>query len=141
MKDFLQALRFSWPYRGRIILSVTCALVAALFWSANFSAVYPVLKLIGSDQNLQEMASIHSEDRRANRTVAKTRHGTESSDAEIARQPESPEKDRSKRQIAGELARLEYKLEILRHLPFTAIGSPRNTSTCWCRAIASRRWS
>ena len=53
MKNYLQALRFSWPYRGRVIASIVCAIVAALFWSLNFTAIYPVLNTIGADQNLQ----------------------------------------------------------------------------------------
>src|SRR4051812_48441377 len=54
MKNFLRAMRFAWPYRYRTICSVLCAVVAAAFWGLNFTAIYPVLKIIGSDQNLQD---------------------------------------------------------------------------------------
>jgi subfamily B ATP-binding cassette protein MsbA len=54
MKNFLRALRFAWPYRWRLLLSFVCAVLAAIFWSLNFTAIYPVLKIIGSDQNLQQ---------------------------------------------------------------------------------------
>ncbi len=54
MKNFACALRFAWPYRNRIALSVLCAILAAAFWGLNFTAIYPILKIIGSDQNLQE---------------------------------------------------------------------------------------
>ena len=54
MKNFLRAMRFAWPYRYRTIISVLCALLAAIFWGLNFTAIYPVLKIIGSGQTLQE---------------------------------------------------------------------------------------
>src|ERR1700730_8048661 len=54
MKNFLRAMRFAWPYRYRTIISVLCALLAAVFWGLNFTAIYPVLKIIGSGQTLQE---------------------------------------------------------------------------------------
>ena len=53
MKNFLRALRCSWPYRGRLFLSVICALFAAVLWSLNISAVGPVLKILGEDRSLQ----------------------------------------------------------------------------------------
>jgi ATP-binding cassette subfamily B protein/subfamily B ATP-binding cassette protein MsbA len=54
MKNFLRALRCSWPYRGRLALSVACALVAAALWSLNISAIGPVLELLGEKRPLQE---------------------------------------------------------------------------------------
>jgi len=54
MKNFLRALRFAWTYRSRVVLSVACALMAAVFWSMNFTAIYPVLKILGSEQNMQQ---------------------------------------------------------------------------------------
>src|ERR1700716_2611934 len=54
MKNFLRALRFAWPYRGRLLLSCVAAILAAVFWSLNFTAIYPVLKILGSEKNLQQ---------------------------------------------------------------------------------------
>src|SRR5579884_1707153 len=61
MRHFLRALRFAWPYRYRLFISGLCALFAAACWSLNFTAIYPVLKILGGDQNLQEWVdtSIH----------------------------------------------------------------------------------
>jgi subfamily B ATP-binding cassette protein MsbA len=56
MKNFLRALRYCWPYRYRLGLSIACALLAAVLWGLNFTAVYPVLKILGGEQNLQEWA-------------------------------------------------------------------------------------
>src|SRR5439155_181511 len=54
MKNFLRAFRFAWRYRLRLAVSVACALLAAVFWGLNFTAIYPVLKILGSDKNLQQ---------------------------------------------------------------------------------------
>src|SRR5262249_38658585 len=54
MKNFLRALRCAWPYRIRLGVSVLCAVLAAVFWGLNFTAIYPVLKIIGSDKNPQQ---------------------------------------------------------------------------------------
>lgn len=54
MKNLFRALRFVWPYRGRLILSVICAMVVALLWGANFMAISPILRLLDKNQNLQQ---------------------------------------------------------------------------------------
>jgi subfamily B ATP-binding cassette protein MsbA len=51
MKNFLRALRHALPYRQRLILSIFCAICAAIFWGANFSSIYPVLKLLQDEQS------------------------------------------------------------------------------------------
>ena len=53
MKNFIRALRFAWPYRFRLAVSIFCALLAAGLWSLNFTAIYPILKIFGTGQNLQ----------------------------------------------------------------------------------------
>src|SRR6266851_9742146 len=53
MKNFIRALRFAWPYRFRLAVSIFCALLAAVLWSLNFTAIYPILKIFGTGQNLQ----------------------------------------------------------------------------------------
>src|SRR4051794_23633910 len=53
MKNFLRALRYIIPYRRRLILSIICALLAAVLWGLNFTAVYPFLKVLTTGQNLQ----------------------------------------------------------------------------------------
>ena len=54
MKNFLRALRHAWPYRKRLALSVLCALMAAVLWGLNFTSIYPVLKLLHTNQTPQE---------------------------------------------------------------------------------------
>jgi ATP-binding cassette subfamily B protein/subfamily B ATP-binding cassette protein MsbA len=49
MKNFLRSLRCSLPYRYRLFFSIICALLAAGFWSVNFLAIHPILKLLGGE--------------------------------------------------------------------------------------------
>jgi ATP-binding cassette subfamily B protein/subfamily B ATP-binding cassette protein MsbA len=51
MKNFLRALRHALPYRRRFVLSVLCAVCAAMFWGGNFSSIYPVLTLLQTRQS------------------------------------------------------------------------------------------
>ncbi len=53
MKNFFRLVRFAWPYRARFGLSLACALLVAMLWGANISAVYPLLKVLFYHQNSQ----------------------------------------------------------------------------------------
>jgi ATP-binding cassette subfamily B protein/subfamily B ATP-binding cassette protein MsbA len=53
MKNFIRALKYAWPYRGRLFVSFMCAFLAAVLWSLNFTAIYPILKIFNTGQNLQ----------------------------------------------------------------------------------------
>jgi ATP-binding cassette subfamily B protein/subfamily B ATP-binding cassette protein MsbA len=48
MKNLLRALRCCWPYRGRLLISIACAMVAAGLWGISFTAVAPVLRILGT---------------------------------------------------------------------------------------------
>lgn len=52
MKNFLRTLRYVVPYRRRLTVSILCALLAAVPWGLNFTAIYPVLKLLTTEQSL-----------------------------------------------------------------------------------------
>jgi ATP-binding cassette subfamily B protein/subfamily B ATP-binding cassette protein MsbA len=65
MKNFLRALRHAWPYRRRLAVSVTCALLAAVLWGLNFTSVYPVLKLLHTGQSPQQWVDAHIDALRA----------------------------------------------------------------------------
>jgi subfamily B ATP-binding cassette protein MsbA len=54
MRQFLRVLRYSWTYRYRLLVSVFCALIVAILWSLNLSAIYPVLNILNKGQNLQQ---------------------------------------------------------------------------------------
>lgn len=46
MRNFWRAVRFAWPYRARLALSLLSGLVVAFFWGANISAILPVLTVL-----------------------------------------------------------------------------------------------
>lgn len=50
MRNYFRALKQSWPYRTRLIISVGCALAVAALWSINLSAVFPVLTILAGDR-------------------------------------------------------------------------------------------
>ncbi|GIW88797.1 MAG: ABC transporter ATP-binding protein [Isosphaeraceae bacterium] len=53
MKNFIRLVRFAWPYRLRFGLSLGCALMVAVLWFLNISAVYPLLQILFYHQNCQ----------------------------------------------------------------------------------------
>ena len=54
MRNFLRAVKYSWPYRARLMISLVAALAVALLWSLNLSAIYPVLTIMSEDKNLHQ---------------------------------------------------------------------------------------
>src|SRR5215218_5354366 len=52
MNNFWRALRYTWPYRRRLFLSLACSLLVAIFWGANLSAIYPVLTVLLDNKTL-----------------------------------------------------------------------------------------
>jgi ATP-binding cassette subfamily B protein/subfamily B ATP-binding cassette protein MsbA len=115
MRNFLRALRCAWPYRYRLGLSVVCALAAAIFWGLNFTAIYPVLKILGSDQNLQQW--VDGEIKRTNKEVLARQAKVD----DLNRQSQDVEnwpaqhRDGQQRHLAGDLAKAESRLENARH--------------------------
>ncbi|HJT78205.1 MAG TPA: ABC transporter ATP-binding protein, partial [Gemmataceae bacterium] len=127
MKNYLRALRYCWPYRYRVGLSIACALCAAVLWGMNFTAIYPVLEILGGEHNLQE----HLGEQIA--TIQKSIDGgipgkegyqprvdrlnQENRDNE-ALQPDSDDghafKDKRRRTLASALAKAEYDLDAAR---------------------------
>jgi ATP-binding cassette subfamily B protein/subfamily B ATP-binding cassette protein MsbA len=112
MKNFLRALRFAWPYRYRLILSLLCALMAAVFWSITFTAIDPVLKLLRHEKSLQEI--INAEIKRiqidhiepAQQEAAKRAADLKRADD----LPPWPDMEKFKRQTAGDLAKWQTRL-------------------------------
>jgi ATP-binding cassette, subfamily B, bacterial MsbA len=62
MRQFLRVLKYSWPYRFRLLGSTVCALVVAALWSLNLSAIYPVLNILQTGKNLQQWVDGEIED-------------------------------------------------------------------------------
>jgi ATP-binding cassette, subfamily B, bacterial MsbA len=134
MKNFLRALRGCWPYRGRLLISIVCALFAAALWSLTFTAIYPFQEIVAGNQTLQEWA-----ERRIERTTQLIQQAEKNVDEQSANErkindhlPPGPERDKTKRDMARLLWRAEQDLEthrtnlyryhlaqnyVIRHLP------------------------
>ena len=54
MHNFFRALQFAWPHRWKFIASLLCAIMVALLWGANFTAIYPFLKILTEKKTPQE---------------------------------------------------------------------------------------
>lgn len=132
MRYFLRTLKLAWAYRVRLICSVLCALFAAILWSLNFTAIYPTLKILGSDQNLQEWVNDSIE--RVKKQVEPLQtdidqrvKGLKEAEAD----PNLVDKDNVVRRATRELARLQGKLEAsqreLYHLHFA-----KKYIDAWC---------
>jgi len=112
MKNFLRALKFSWVYRRRLAMSLLCAVLAAAFWGLNLTAVYPVLKLLGSNMSMQDWI-----DQKIDATQKEI--DLNSSDLEYKkkqlREAETWQdgrlRDNREHQLSGEIARVEGKLD------------------------------
>jgi len=54
MKNFSRLVRHAWPYRVRFALSIVCAILVAVMWSANIGAVSPLLQILFQNRNCQD---------------------------------------------------------------------------------------
>jgi subfamily B ATP-binding cassette protein MsbA len=110
MRNFVRALKYCWPYRYRVGLSVVFALLAAILWGLNFTAIYPLLQILGGDQNLQTWVTdaIEKQKERIKPLVAQ-RDWAQKTQEEI--KDNAPDRDVAMRRVARELAEVESKLE------------------------------
>ena len=54
MHNFRRAIKLALRHRGRLAISLVCALIAAALWGLNLGSLYPILQLVDKRQNLQE---------------------------------------------------------------------------------------
>ncbi|HYV35565.1 MAG TPA: ABC transporter ATP-binding protein [Gemmataceae bacterium] len=114
MKNFLRTIRFAWKYRGRLFVSVICALLAAAFWGLNFTAIYPVLKILGSEKNLQQW--VDEEIQRTKREIEPLRNQVNDltkAQEKLEAAPTGRERNRDLRNVASDLSKVEGKLQPL----------------------------
>jgi ATP-binding cassette subfamily B protein/subfamily B ATP-binding cassette protein MsbA len=127
MKNFVRALRYCWPYRYRIGLSVVCALCAAVLWGMNFTAIYPVLEILGGDQNLQRHLGVEidnvqklidvglpGKDALQPRVDQLNQQSRELDGFEPQSEADRAFKEKRRRHLADLLARAEYDLDAAR---------------------------
>jgi ATP-binding cassette subfamily B protein/subfamily B ATP-binding cassette protein MsbA len=97
---------FSWPYRRRLFASIVCALVVALLWSVNLSAIFPILKLLKNNKNLQQWVDEEIADHQKLRDqhakeVVKINQWLK----QLEELPNAPDREKQKRSYSGDLAR------------------------------------
>jgi ATP-binding cassette subfamily B protein/subfamily B ATP-binding cassette protein MsbA len=135
MRNFLRSLKYSWPYRFRLAASVGCALLAAALWSLNLSAIYPVLKIISEDKNLQQWVDeeIDSYQRELDSEVRKQALAQNKARLlKIQQDPNYPDRENAERKATLDVAKVEGELShygnwvyryqllknrVIRHLP------------------------
>src|SRR5262249_48685787 len=112
MKNFLRALRCSWPYRGRLVISVGCALVAAMLWGLSLTAISPVLTIVTKKQNLQNWALEREEETQKRvATLKDKRKGPDKEMDALNQMARDANRDKQLRDLTREIAKLESELE------------------------------
>jgi len=114
MKNFLRALKYTWPYRRRLFISIVCALFAAALWGLNLTAVYPVLKILGSNQTLQEWVDQRIDTEQNEMKALSGQLDVKKEDQkriEASKVGRSNDRDRMEHQLSGEVAHLESRLD------------------------------
>jgi ATP-binding cassette subfamily B protein/subfamily B ATP-binding cassette protein MsbA len=120
MKNFLRAMRVAWGYRGRLLLSLACALLAAVLWGLMFTCIDPVLYLLKNgnkpDNNLQNRQEAKIAD--AERVIKElephiARAEQEQKDLEDL--PPGEFKDKRRRDVARDLDKHTRRLETARN--------------------------
>ena len=106
MRNFRRSVWFSWPYRRRLATSILCAMVVAVLWSVNLGALFPVLKLLKTQQNLQQWVETEIAEHEKQRDL----HATEVTKLNLAlvdqkTKPDTPEREKTTRYYSADLAR------------------------------------
>ncbi len=115
MKNFLRALRHALPYRRRLILSIVCALLAAVLWGANFTSIYPVLTILNKGQSphqwIDERIAKNETEIDKNQKIVDELNKR---DKELKEREPGGDLEKRKRDLAKELSKYEGRLESAR---------------------------
>ena len=141
MRNFLRTLKYSWPYRYRLAASILCALVVAVLWSLNLSAIYPVLRILSTEKNLQQWVDEEIDDYQQKLDDPHRKRALEQNRAHlqaVQQNPQFPDRENAERKATLEIARIEgdlayygnwvYRYQLLkqlviRHLPPDRFGT------------------
>src|SRR5262249_14254998 len=102
----------AWPYRGRLALSISCAVVAALLWSLSLAAIYPVQQILGNGKPLQDW--VDEQIKATQESIDEHQGQVDRRSAEekrLQQLPGSDVGDKRLRDLSRELAKVESKLE------------------------------
>jgi subfamily B ATP-binding cassette protein MsbA len=120
MKNFVRALRHCYPYRYRLAASVICAGVAAALWGLAFTSIQPVLRILGTQKNLQSWVDDRINEVQSHIDIHQTEvDGLHEKEKTIAdwkpdNARDQKEHDKQERDVNHDLARHESKLESYR---------------------------
>ncbi len=89
MGNFVRVLRLALRYRWTVAASAVSALVVALFWGANITAVYPFVEVVFRGQSLQQWADRSIE--RSRQIIGQCDAEIESLEAQLAALNEQPD--------------------------------------------------
>lgn len=112
MKNFARALRYCWPYRGRLMFSILCALFAAALWGLAFTSIKPVLKILQTERPLQDW--VDGEITKTQRVIddlEKQRDRLAQDQKTLYDAPPSRMREKNERDLTSAMARVESKLE------------------------------
>src|SRR5690349_11884580 len=110
MRQFLRVLKYSWPYRFRLLGSIACALFVAALWSLDLSAIYPVLNILQTGKNLQQWVDGEIDDYQKKLDDKKRRIDLEDAKQQLAyleAHPGTPNGENLERKATQRLAKLE----------------------------------
>src|SRR6187200_2288080 len=111
MNNFFRALRFAWPHRGRFFLSLFCALMVAILWGANFTSIYPFLKLLNEKKTPQQWTQEQLDQiDREKATLNRSTDRLEADHARLSNLPPNPQRDRELATASGNLSKEQENL-------------------------------
>jgi ATP-binding cassette, subfamily B, bacterial MsbA len=108
----MRGLRATWPYRRRLIASIVCALLAAVLWSTNLTAIYPVLSLLTNENKTwAEQLDDDIDKLQKEYDLSHAKLQTKHRDLKLVEAwPLTRERETAERKSAGEIARLDGQL-------------------------------
>ena len=144
MRNFLRTLKYSLPYRYRLLASVVCALFVAVLWSINLTAIYPVLRILGTDKNLQQW--VNEEIEEAQKQIDNPEHKKKlerlKADLQVIQQDaELPDRVDAERKVRWEIAKREgelsehgsrlYRYQLLKKFVISYLPEDRFATFLW----------
>jgi ATP-binding cassette subfamily B protein/subfamily B ATP-binding cassette protein MsbA len=103
-------LRWTWPYRRRLVLSLLCALCAAILWGLNLTTIYPVLRVLEDGKGWPDQVQ-----EEIDRLQREYKHESDKLDSlhqelrQVETWPDSRLRLSRERELAGSIARAESK--------------------------------
>ncbi len=144
MRNFLRTLKYSLPYRYRLLASVVCALFVALLWSINLTAIYPVLRILGTEKNLQQW--VNEEIEEAQKQIDNPKHKKDLERLKVELQViqqdvEFPDRVDAERKVRWEIAKREgelsdhgsrlYRYQLLKKFVISYLPEDRFATFLW----------